>query len=188
MKFFDTPKYPKHWSDVHKFFRNCEIKIFRQKIVIPPIVHKFSRYLILSEILKGCPKKFFGTMRSKIFAERTWYPLLYMKLFDTPTFLKHWTEAHKKFRHCETKKISTEKCDIPYYAKFFSLPPNYLNHWRDAHKSFRQSETKIFRRKFVIPPNIHKIFRYLKISGTLKGCPKKFFGYYEIQKFHRKAR
>ena len=176
IKIFDTPIYLKHRTDAHGNFRQCETKIFRRKFVITPIIHKVFRYLKLSETLKGCPKKFFGTMRSKVFAEKTWYPLIYMKLFDTPTFLKHWTEAHKKLWHCETKNFSTEKCDIPYYAKFFSLPPNYLNHWRDAHKNFRQCETKIFRRKLVIHPIIHKIFRYLKLSGTLKGCPKKFFG------------
>ena len=40
---------------------------------------------------------------------------------------------------------------------------------------FRHCETKIFRRKNVIPPIMHKIFRYPKVSETLKGgYPRNF--------------
>ena len=75
--------------------------------------------------------------------------------------------------------------------------PNFLRHWRDAHKIFRHCETKNFRRKNVIPPSMHKIFRYPKFSETLKGCPRiflvktmnflKHFGRnYETKNFRRK--
>ena len=53
----------------------------------------------------GMPTKFFGTERPKIFAGKTWYPLLCIKFFDTPNFLKHWRDAHKIFRHWETKNF-----------------------------------------------------------------------------------
>ena len=79
--------------------------------------------------------KFFCTVRQKIFDGKLWYPLLCIKFFDTPTFLRHWRESHEIFRHCETKN---------------------------------------FRRKIVIPPIMHKIFRYPKFSETLKGCPRNF--------------
>ena len=98
-----------------------------------------------------------------------------MKLFDTPTFLKHWTDAHKNLRHKETKNFRRKNVLLLLCIKFFDTLI-FLKHWRNVHKTFRQCETKFFRRKFVIPPIIHKIIRYLKISGTLKGCPKKFFG------------
>ena len=81
------------------------------------------------------PTKFFGTVRQKIFDGRLWYPLLCIKFFGTPNFLKHWRDAHEIFRHCETKN---------------------------------------FRRKIVIPPIMHKIFRYPKFSEALKGCPRNF--------------
>ena len=83
------------------------------------------------------PTKFFGTVRQKIFDGKLWYPLLCIKFFDTPNFLKHWRDAHEIFRHCETKN---------------------------------------FRRKIVIPPIMHKIFRYPKVSETLKGGPRNFSG------------
>ena len=89
----------------------------------------------ISETLKGSFTKFFGTVRQKIFDGNLWYPLLCIKFFDTPNFLRHWRDAHEIFRHCETKK---------------------------------------FRRKIVIPPIMHKIFRYPKFSETLKGCPRNF--------------
>ena len=57
--------------------------------------------------------------------------------------------------------------------KFFDTP-NFLRHWRDDHEIFRHCETKHFRRKNVIPPIMHKIFRYPKFSETLKGCPRNF--------------
>ena len=75
----------------------------------------------ISETLKGSFTKFFGTLRQKIFDGNLWYPLLSINFFDTPTFLKHWRDAHEIFRHCETKN---------------------------------------FRRKNVIPPSMHKFFRY----------------------------
>ena len=43
-----------------------------------------------------------------------------------------------------------------------------------VYKIFRQGETKIFRQKSLIPPIMQKFFRYLKLSGTLKGCPRIF--------------
>ena len=137
IKFFDTPNFLKHWRNAHEIFRHCETKNFRRKIVIPPILHKIFRYPKFSETLKGCPRNFFGTVRLKIFDGKTWYPLVCIKFFDTPNFLKHWRDAHEIFRHCETKN---------------------------------------FRRKIVIPPIMHKIFRYPKFSETLKGCPRNFFG------------
>ena len=81
------------------------------------------------------PTKFFCTVRQKIFDGNLWYPLLCIKFFDTPNFLRHWRDAQEIFRHCETKN---------------------------------------FRRKIVIPPIMHKIFRYPKFSETLKGCPRNF--------------
>ena len=83
----------------------------------------------------GSFTKFFGTVRQKIFDGKLWYPLLCIKFFDSPNFLKHWRDAHEICRHCETKK---------------------------------------FRRKNVIPPIMHKTFRYPKFSETLKGCPRNF--------------
>ena len=135
IKFFDTPNFLRHWRDAHEIFRHCETKNFRRKIVIPSIKHKIFRYPKFSETLNGCPRNFSALWDKKIFDGKLWYPLLCIKFFDTPNFLKHWRDAHEIFRHCETKN---------------------------------------FRRKNVIPPSMHKIFRYPKFSETLKGCPRNF--------------
>ena len=87
-------------------------------------------------------------MREKIFDGKLWNPLLCIKFFDTPNFLKHWRDAHEIFRHCETKN---------------------------------------FRRKIVIPPIMHKIFRYPKFSETLKGWPRNFSALWD-QKFSMEKR
>ena len=102
----------------------------------------------ISETLKGSFTKFFGTVRQKKFDGNLWYPLLCIKFFDTPTFLKYWRDAHGIFRHCETKK---------------------------------------FRRKNVMPPRMHKIFRYPKFSETFKGCPRNFSALWD-QKFSTEQR
>ena len=175
IKFFDTLIFLKHWRNVHKFFRQRETKIFRRKFNIPPIIHKLFRYLKLSGTLKGCPKNFFGTMRSKFFPGKR-DTLYYTWNFSTPQLF--WNLERMPTENLGTvrpKVFAKKTCYLLYCIKFFDTL-FFLKHWRNVHKSFRQCETKIFRRKFVIPSIIHKIFRYLKLSGTLKGCPKKFFG------------
>ena len=52
--------------------------------------------------IERMPTESLGTVRPKIFAEKTWYLLLCIKFFDPPKFLKHWRDAHKIIRHCET--------------------------------------------------------------------------------------
>ena len=54
-------------------------------------------------------------------------------------------------------------------------------------KFFRHFETKNFRRKLVIPPIIHKFFRYPNFSETLKGCPRNFSALWD-QKFSTEKR
>ena len=106
--------------------------------VVPNIFTIYPQHFLMpefSETLKGSFTKIFGTLRQKSFDGNLWYPLLCIKFFDTPNFLKHWRDAHEIFRHCETKN---------------------------------------FRRKKVIAPSMHKIFRHPKISEALKGCPQNF--------------
>ena len=105
---------------------------------VPNIFTIYTQHFLIpesSETLKGSFTKFFGNVRPKNFDGKTWYPLLCIKFFYTPNFLKHWRDAHEIFRHCETKN---------------------------------------FPRKNVIPPSMHKIFRYPKFSEALKGCPRNF--------------
>ena len=130
-------------------------------------MHKIFRYPKFSETLKGCPQ-IFSALWDKKFSTENCDTLLCIKFFDTPNFLKHWRDAHEIFRHFAGKLWYPLLC-----IKFFDTP-NFLKHWWDAHEIFRHCETKIFRRKNVIPPSMHKIFRYPKFSETLKGCPRNF--------------
>ena len=117
--------------------------------------------------------KFFGRVRQKLFDKKLWYPLLCISFLDTSNFLKHWRDAHKRVRHCETKKFR-RKFVIPHRCMKLFDTPNFLKDWRDAHEIFRHCETKNFRQKTVIPPIMHNIFQYLKVSETLRGCPRIF--------------
>ena len=88
------------------------------------------------------------------------YPLLCIKFFVTPNFLKHWRDAHEIFRHCETKNFRRKIVLPPIMHKTFRYP-KFLKHWRDVHEIFRHCETKNFRRKNVIPP-----FSFIKLFET----------------------
>ena len=73
--------------------------------------------------------------------------------------------------------MSSSFCRAKYFydlsLAFFDAP----NKWNTKgliYEVFRHCETKNFRRKLVIPPIMHKIFRYPKFSETLKGSPWNF--------------
>ena len=72
----------------------------------------------------------------------------------------------------------------PLCIKFFDTAI-FLKYWRDAHEDFRHYETNNFRRKNVISPSIHKMFRYPKFSEILKRCPWTFSALWD-QNFRRK--
>ena len=60
--------------------------------VVPNIFTIYPQHFLIPEIsetLKGSFTKFFGTVRQKIFDGKLRYPLLCIKFFDTPNFLKH---------------------------------------------------------------------------------------------------
>ena len=127
----------------------------------------------ISETLKGSFTKFFGTVRQKIFDGNLWYPLLCIKFFDTPNFLRHWRDAHEIFRHCETKNFRRKIVIAPIMHKFFRYP-KFSETLKGCPRNFSALWDKKFRRKIVIAPIMHKIFRYPKFSETLKGCPRNF--------------
>ena len=121
------------------------------------------------------PMKFFRALRSKIFAGKTWYPLLCRKFYGTPNFLKHWRDAHETFRHCETKMFRRKTWSPILCIKFFDTP-NFMKPWRDAHEFFRQCEAKKFRLKVVICHLLStNFFKNQKFSGKRKGSFTKLF-------------
>ena len=148
MKIFDERIFLKHQS-VLQWNISIQWDKNRRKIVIPPLIQTFSiPEDFWNTAQKGSPTKFIGTVRQKTFDGKTWYPLVCIKFFDTPNFLKLWRYAHEIFQHCETKN---------------------------------------FRRKNVIPPSMHKVFRYPKFSETFKGCPRIFLALWD-KKFSTEKR
>ena len=174
----------------YEIFRHRETKYFQRKIVILLCI-KFSIPQIFWNF-EAMPAKFFGTVRPSLFDGKTWYPLLCIKIFDTPNFLKHWRDAHEMFWHCETKnfrlKIVTLPPPSPPLLSIFFSKPDFF--WYTDQKG---SPTKFFstvRQRFfdgkswysLLPfppprPLIHKFFRYQKVSETKKGSPTKYFRY-----------
>ena len=112
--------------------------------------------------------KKFSTVRQKLCEGKTSYPLLWIKVFNTPNFLKFWREAHKNFQHCEAQNFRRKNIIPPVMQKIFRHP-NLLKPSRDANENFRHCETWRFRRKNVIPPfsskKLFETWNFLKNSG-----------------------
>ena len=140
----------------------------------------------ISETLKGSFTKFFGTVRQKKIRRKLVIPPIMHKIFRYPI---SWnTEGMPtKFFGTVRPKIFDGKTWYPLVCIKFFDTPNFLKHLRVAHENFRHCETKNFRRKNVIPPSMHKIFRYPKISETFKGCPRNFSALWD-QKFSTEKR
>ena len=111
MKFFDIPTFLKQWDQ--KFSPENEIHPnMPGSYSIPQIFWNFD----------GMSTKSFGTVRQFFFDGNLCYPLLCLKFFDNPIYLKHWTDAQEIFRHCETKFFRREKRHTLYYTWNFSIP------------------------------------------------------------------
>ena len=119
--------------------------------------------------------KLFGTVRPKIFDGKTCYPLLCIKFFDTPNFLKHWRDAHEIFRHCETKNFRRKNVIPPFSSMKLFETRNFLKNSRIPLRNFsalwdistedRDMPLLIHERKILFM----NFFRYRKISGKQKG-------------------
>ena len=158
-----------------KLFRNVRQKYFDGNLLYPLLSIKFfdtSNYL---EHWRDAPRSF-SVLWDPKFSPGNAIPFIIHETFRYPKFSETLSGCAQNFSALWDKKRFNWKIWYPLLCINFPVTPNYLKHWRNVHKTFQECETKIFWRKFVIPPIIHKIFRYLKLSGTLKGCPKKFFG------------
>ena len=123
--------------------------------------------------IEGIPTKFFGTMRQKIFDGKTWYPLVCIKFFGTPNFLKHWRDAYEIFRHYGTKNFRRKNVIPP----FSSIKPfetkNFLKNSKIPLRKFSGLwDIKIStENRCDMPPLIHKVFsiaeNFRKTEGFL---------------------
>ena len=118
------------------------------------------------------PTKFFGTVRPKLFDGKTWYPLVCIKFFDTPNFLKHWRDAHEIFRHCETKTFRWKNVIPPFSSIKLFETKNFLKNSRILLRKFSALwDIKISTENRDKPPLFHKFFsipeNFRKTEGFL---------------------
>ena len=170
IKFFDTPDFLKHWRDAHEFFRHCETKYFRRKIVIPLFIHEIFRYPKFFWNIQGMPTKNSALWDEKFSTENCDTPY-YAYKFSIPQIFGNIEGVPTKFFGTVRQKIfDVNLWYILLCIKFFDTP-DFLKHWREAHQFFRHCETKTFRRKNVIPPIMHKIFPIPQTFWNIGGMP-----------------
>ena len=114
-------------------------------------------------------------MRQKTFDGKTWYPLVCIKFFDTPNFLKLWRYAHEIFQHCETKNFPRKNVIPPSMPKVFryhkfsetfkGCPRNFLALW----------DIKFSTGNRDMPPLIHKFFSIPETFRKTEGFLYKAF-------------
>ena len=114
-------------------------------------------------------------MRQKTFDGKTWYPLVCIKFFDTPNFLKLWRYAHEIFQHCETKNFRRKNVIPPSMPKVFryhkfsetfkGCPRNFLALW----------DIKFSTGNRDMPPLIHKFFSIPETFRKTEGFLYKAF-------------
>ena len=126
-KFFRDQKLVKHWKiPLRNFSALWDKKISIENLESPPPPSYPSTFSLPEDFWntaqKGSPTKFIGTVRQKTFDGKTWYPLVCIKFFDTPNFLKLWRYAHEIFQHCETKNFRRKNVIPPSMPKVFRYP------------------------------------------------------------------
>ena len=136
MKIFDKRTFLKHqsvlqWNNLVQSDKNFPT----EKRDTPYYEINFSKPQIFWNI-EGLPPKLFSTVRPKLSEGKTWYPLICIKFFATPKFLKHSREAHKIFSHCETQIFRRKT----WYPLFSSTKPfktgNFLKNSRTPLRNF----------------------------------------------------
>ena len=156
----------------------------------PPLIRKLFRYRKISETAqKGSPTKFIGTVRQKFFDGKTWYPLVCIKFFDTPNFLKHLRDAHELFWHCETKNFRRKNVIPPFSSIYFFETKNFLKNSRIFLRKFWALwDIKISTGNRDMPPLIHKFFSIPEIFRKTEGFLYKAFRFGPVRQKFRQNR
>ena len=175
MKRFDTPSYLKHWTDAHKIFRHCETKKLQLKNVISTTMHKNVSLHQTIWNSEECPRNFSALWDRNFSQKNTWYPLLYMKLFDTLTFLKPWTDAHRKFRHGETENFCRKNLILFIMYKIFRSH-KLSETLKGCAQNFSALRDMKVSTENCDNPYYAKYFSLTQIIWNIEGMPTKFFG------------
>ena len=128
-------------------------------------------------------------MRQKIFDGKTWYPLVCIKFFDTPNFLKHLRDAHELFWHCETKNFRQKNVIPPFSSIYFFETKNFLKNSRIFLRKFWALwDIKISTGNRDIPPLIHKFFSIPENFRKTEGFLYKAFRFGPVRQKFRQNR
>ena len=130
---------------------------------------------------------FFGTVRQKNFDGKLWYPLLCIKFFDTPNFLKHRRDAHEIFWHCETKNFRRKNVKPTFSSiKLFDtrkFPENRRVPLQSF--SFRSCETKSSDKTVKLPPSFAWKFSIPEFFRNTEVFSYEFYRHCETKIFQR---
>ena len=150
----------------------------RRKIVIPPPYPNFSDTRNYCNS-KGFPYKNFRHWDKKFSTENLdTPPPSFIQIFSGPEVSETLKDSPTKFFGTVRQKNFDRKSwkSPPLLSINFFATGRFLKHSTEGftYQIYRHCETKNFRRKNVIPPSMHKIFRYPKFSETLKVCSRNF--------------
>ena len=135
------------------------------------------------------PTNIFGTVRQKIFDGKTCYPLVCIKVFDTPNFLQHLRDAHELFWHCETKNFRRKNVIPPFSSIYFFETKNFLKNSRIFLRKFWALwDIKISTGNRDMPPLIHKFFSIPEIFRKTEGFLYKAFRFGPVRQKFRQNR
>ena len=106
-------------------------------------------------------------------------PPSFIQIFSGPEVSETLKDSPTKFFGTVRQKNfdrKSWKSPPPLLSINFFATGRFLKHSTEGftYQIYRHCETKNFRRKNVIPPSMHKIFRYPKFSETLKVCSRNF--------------
>ena len=152
-------------------------------------MHKIFRYSDFCEALKWCPRIFSAPSDQKFSTEKRDTPLFIHKNFRHQNFTENSTIPLRSFSALWDKIFSTEFSDIAFLCIKFCDTRIFLKHRTVPQWHFSVMCDKSFQGRIVIPPPslMHKIWRYHKVSETLKGCPQNFSALWH-QKFPTEKR
>ena len=174
----------------------------------PPLlsINFFATGKFLKYSTEGFTYQIYRHCETKNFRRKKVIPLVCIKFFDTPNFLKHRRDAHEYFQDCETKNFRRKNVIPPSMHKFFRYPKfsetfkgcprNFLPLW-DQKFSAEKRDTPFFIHIFFETKNFLKNSRIslrkfwalwdIKISTGNRDMPPLIHKFFSIPEIFRKT-
>ena len=175
---------------LYEMFRYCETKQFRRKNVNLPLLSLTFSISENNETLKDSPTEFFGTVRQKKFARKSWYsppPLLSIN-FAIPEFLWNRRVPPRSFSVLWDKRLrQNHDAPCPSHAWKFPIQEFFWNTEGVSYEVSWYCETKIFDTKSWYLHLMQNFFSIFEIFWYTELFPTKIFRYRETKKFEQKV-